>query len=149
MASNWSTLRQWLRRISGIDRDESPDDADIEAMESLSITSQLAAVPDAYLAFLPHDIGDLIRHAKSLHGDIATAQAKQVEEIARKTVGFVPLYHVFRTTGQCSDNFITLPQGVPLIGEVSEAIAERERIRAAIISTGFNIEVCDPWGRPG
>ncbi|WP_198155105.1 hypothetical protein [Candidatus Burkholderia verschuerenii] len=135
--------------MSGFDRDESPDDADIEAMESLSITSQLAAVPDAYLEFLPHDICDLIRHAKSLHGDIATAQAQQVEEIARKTVGFVPLYHVFRTTGHCSDNFITLPRGVPLIDVASEAIAERERIRAAIRSTGFNIEVCDPWGRPG
>jgi hypothetical protein len=149
MASNWTRLHQWLSRISGFDRDESPDDADIEAMESMSITSQLAAVPDAYLEFLPHDICDLIRHAKSLHGDIATAQANQVAEIARKTVGFVPLYHVFRTTGQCSNNFITLPQAVPLIGVAAEAIAERERIRAAIRSTGFNIEVCDPWGRPG
>ncbi len=101
MASKWTRLRQWLSRVSGFDRDESPDDADIEAMECLSITSQLAAVPDAYLAFLPHDICDLIRHAKGLHGDIATAQADQVADIALKTVGFVPLYHVFRTTGQC------------------------------------------------
>ncbi|MEX3630517.1 MAG: hypothetical protein VB138_14820 [Burkholderia sp.] len=148
MASGWTKLRQWLRRVLGFDRDEAPDDADIEAMESLSITSQLAAVPDAYLAFLPHDICDLIRQAKSLHGEIAMAQANQIAVIARKVVGFVPLHHVFRTTGQCYDNFVALPEDVPPINGASDAIEERKRIRAAIKSTEFNIEVCDPWGRP-
>lgn len=143
------SLAGWLSRMRPqrwFGRFEAMADADIEAMMSWGITSELAAVPVEYLQFLPPDVASLVHRAKDLHQVVARAQARQVAEIATRQIGFAPVHHVFRTLGVCAGNYVALPAGKAPVDLGEEALNERTRILEALIALASETTVCDPWG---
>jgi hypothetical protein len=128
-------LKTWLLQLNNWLRG-SAEACEVEAAMSWSISSRLAAIPDAALMCVPFDVAFLITEAKQLHPVMAQKSKIRSVERERNGLGFMPRFHFRIEYGPCQGCYALHPMMCRLASAMKKSIDEEA---AHLIRAGAEI----------